>query len=427
MTTLDSLSLAWRNVRSNILRTSITVAIIAFGIMALIGIITAIQAMNQSLKESFSFMGANSFSIRYKESNVRMGGGGNNADFQKAKKGAKKEKKSNLGKPIRMEEAVAFKAAFSFPGAVSTVYRRGPGGQEIHYQEKKTNPNIVVMGGDENYLNVNGYTLILGRNVNSLDVQSGRNVCMLGSNVANKLFGDKPEKCIEKIIRVGSVPYRVIGLLKEKGSSAMLRQDDVVVTSFTNLRRFTNGSPSYMIGVMVQNVNELTVADGEAISVFRSVRKLQPVDEENFVIEKSDKFAEMFIGFLSSITGSAGAIGLITLIGAAIGLMNIMLVAVNERTKEVGLIKAIGGKSRNVRQQFLFESMIISMLGALFGIILGVLVGNLFSMILNTGFVIPWFWVILGIVICSIVGLAAGIYPAMKAAKLNPIVALRYE
>jgi len=427
MTTLDSLSLAWRNVRSNLLRTSITVAIIAFGIMALIGIITAIQAMNQSLKESFSFMGANSFSIRFKESNFRMGGGGNRDEFSKAKKGAKKEKKSNLGKPIRMEEATAFKAAFSFPGAVSTVYRRGPGGQEIHYLEKKTNPNIVIMGGDENYLDVNGYTLIQGRNVNGLDLQSGRNVCILGSSVANKLFGDKPEKCIEKIIRIGSVPYRVIGLLKEKGSSAMLRQDDVVITSFTNLRRFTNGSPSYMIGVMVQNVNELNVADGEATSVFRSVRKLQPVDEDNFALEKSDKFAEMFIGFLSSITGSAGAIGLITLIGAAIGLMNIMLVAVNERTKEVGLIKAIGGKSKNVRQQFLFESIIISMLGAFFGIILGVLVGNIFSMVLKQGFVIPWFWVVLGIVICSIVGLAAGIYPAMKAAKLNPIVALRYE
>jgi putative ABC transport system permease protein len=145
------------------------------------------------------------------------------------------------------------------------------------------------------------------------------------------------------------------------------------------------------------------------------------------VIEKSDKFAELFIGFLSSITGSAGAIGLITLIGAAIGLMNIMLVAVNERTKEVGLIKAIGGKRSNVRQQFLFESMIISLLGALFGIVLGVLVGNLFGIVLGTGFLIPWGWVITGIIICTVVGLLAGLYPAMKAARLNPIVALRYE
>ena len=427
MTTLDSLSLAWRTVRSNKLRTGITVAIIAFGIMALIGIITAIEAMNQSLKESFSSMGANAFSIRFKESRVRFGGGGrNNGDFTKTKRGLK-VKKSNLGKPIRKEEAEFFKANFNFPGSQVSIYRRGPGAQEIHYEEKKTNPQITLWGGDENYLAVNGYSVDVGRNLNSLDIQSGRSVCLMGSNVAVKLFGDKPEKCVDKIIRVGSLPYRVVGLLKSKGSSAMMRQDDMILTSYTNVRHFENANPSYLVGVIVSNVKQLDVATDEATSVFRSVRKLEPVEEVNFVIERSDKFAELFIGFLSSITGSAGAIGLITLIGAAIGLMNIMLVAVNERTKEVGLIKAIGGKSKNVRQQFLFESMIISLLGALFGIILGVMVGNLFSIVLKTGFVVPWMWVIIGIVICSVVGLAAGIYPAMKAARLNPIVALRYE
>jgi putative ABC transport system permease protein len=424
MTTLDSLSLAWRTVRSNKLRTGITVAIIAFGIMALIGIITAIEAMNQSLKESFSSMGANAFSIRFKESRVRFGG---NGDDMKAKKRGLKEKKSNLGKPIRKEEAEFFKAHFNFPGSQVSIYRRGPGAQEIHYGEKKTNPQITLWGGDENYLSVNGYSIDVGRNLNALDIQSGRSVCLMGANVATKLFGDRPEKCIDKVIRVGSLPYRVVGLLKSKGSSAMMRQDDMLLTSYTNVRHFDNANPSYLVGVIVSNVKQLDVATDEATSVFRAVRQLEPVEEVNFVIERSDKFAELFIGFLSSITGSAGAIGLITLIGAAIGLMNIMLVAVNERTKEVGLIKAIGGKSKNVRQQFLFESMIISLLGALFGIILGVLVGNLFSIVLKTGFVVPWAWVIIGIIICSAVGLAAGIYPAMKAARLNPIVALRYE
>lgn len=425
MTTLDSLSLAWRTVRSNKLRTGITVAIIAFGIMALIGIITAIEAMNQSLKESFSSMGANAFNIRYKESRARMGGNGND-DVKKTRRGLK-EKKSNLGKPIRREEAEFFKANYNFPGSQVSIYRRGPGAQEIHYGEKKTNPQITLWGGDENYLAVNGYSINVGRNLNSLDVESGRSVCLMGSNVAAKLFGDKPEKCIDKVIRVGSLPYRVVGLLKPKGSSAMMRQDDMLLTSYTNVRHFQNANPSYMVGVIVSNVNQLDVSSDEATSVFRAVRKLEPTEEVNFVIERSDKFAEMFIGFLSSITGSAGAIGLITLIGAAIGLMNIMLVAVNERTKEVGLIKAIGGKKKNVRQQFLFESLIISLLGALFGIVLGVLVGNLFSIVLGTGFVVPWGWVVTGIIICSAVGLAAGIYPAMKAARLNPIEALRYE
>jgi len=425
MTLSDSFSLAWRTVRGNKLRSAITIAIIAFGIMALIGIITAIEAMNQSLKESFSSMGANAFSIRFKE--IRMGFNNGNGEVKKSTRGLK-EKKSNMGKPILKDEAERFKGNFQFPGSVVSIYRRGPGAQELHYLEKKTNPQISVWGGDDQYLTVNGYSIAAGRNLNNLDIQSGRNVCIIGSNVATKLFGaGNPDRCLDKIIRIGSMPYRVIGLLKSKGSSAMLRQDDIVFTSYTNIRHFQNISPSYILGVMVKNVNELEVASDEATSVFRAVRKMEPSEEINFVIERSDKFAELFIGFLSSITGAAGAIGFITLIGAAIGLMNIMLVAVSERTREVGLIKAIGGKSRNIRQQFLFESIIISLLGAFFGIILGILVGNLFSIILKTGFVIPWFWVIMGVVICTLVGLVAGIYPAMKAARLNPIDALRFD
>ena len=425
MTLQDSFILAWRTVKSNKLRTGITVAIIAFGIMALIGIITAISAMNQSLKENFSFMGANAFSIRYKEMNARMGGPDQGEEFSKTKRGLK-EKKSNLDKVIRLEEATYFKDHYGFNRAQVSVYRRGNGNNELHYKNKKTNPQVSMFGADENYLAVSGYVLSTGRNLNSVDIQSGRNVCVIGSNVASKLFPSKPEKCVDKIILVGGKPYRVVGLLKSKGSSAMMRQDDVIITSVKNLRQYQINA-SYQIGISVNNVTELAPAIDEATVEMRKARRLIPTEKENFVIDKSDKFAEMFIGFLAGISGAAGAIGMITLIGAAIGLMNIMLVAVNERTREVGLIKAIGGKKRDVRRQFLFESILISILGAIFGIILGILVGNLFSLILNTGFVVPWMWVGIGIVICTVVGLAAGIYPAMKAASLNPINALRYE
>lgn len=424
MNFIDSFLIAFRTVRGNKLRTGITVAIIAFGIMALIGIITAIEAMNQSLKESFSSMGANAFSIRYRESNIRIGGGGR--DAVKLEKG-KKIKKATLNKPIRKEDAEYFKNNYTFPSQVS-IYLRGGSGIDCSYEDKKTNPVTNVWGGDENYLLVNGYTIQEGRNLNSLDVQSGRNVCLIGSNTAIKLFGTAhPEVCVDRIIRVSGLPYRVIGLLKPKGASSFLRQDDVIVTSYNNARRFPTVSNSYLIGVMVGNVAELETAISEATSVFRGVRKLQPVDGDNFVTEKSDKAAELMMSILGGISGSAGAIGLITLISAAIALMNIMLVSVNERTREIGLVKAIGGKSKSIRQQFLFESVIISLMGALFGIVLGILVGNLFASFMNTGFIIPWAWVILGIVICSIVGLIAGLYPAIKASKLNPIVALRYE
>lgn len=420
----DILALAYRTVRSNKLRTGITVAIIAFGIMALIGIITAIQAMNQSLKENFSTLGANAFTIRYKERNINIGG--RRSRVSRAKKGERQDKNSNVGKIINQEQAKLFKENFGFPGLVG-IQLGGPRSLIAKYGNKETNPQVQVNGGDENFLLINGYSLRSGRNFSKMDVETGRNVCLLGNDIAKKLFPKNPVSAVDKIIRIANVPYRVIGLLNPKGTSVFMQMDKVVVTSYNNVRRLPNASVSYTINVMVDDVTQLEPAIGEATGTFRAIRRLDAKDNDNFYIDKSDSVAETMISLLGSISGSAGAIGLITLIGAAIGLMNIMLVAVTERTKEVGLIKALGGTRSSIRNQFLFESIIISLLGAVFGIVLGVLVGNLFSMVLGTGFVVPWGWVITGIIICSIVGLAAGLWPAVKASKLDPIVALRYE
>ena len=420
----DTLSLAFRTVRGNKLRTGITVAIIAFGIMALIGIITAIEAMNQSLSESFSTMGANAFSIRFKERNVRMG---DNNEVKKTTKNALKEKKSNSGKMITYEQAKTFSSRYNFPALVS-ISLRGPRDATVSNEKIKTNPNVVIQGGDENYLQLSGYTLIGGRNFNKLDVETGRNVCVLGSGVIKKIFGDNPEKAVDKIIKVSNNKYRIIGVLKDKGSSAFLNADNVVITTYNNIRRlFTSSSTSFSIGIMVNNVKDMDIAIGEAKGILRPIRKLAFTEEDNFYIDKSDSIAEMFQNSLGNITLAAAFIGAITLLGAAIGLMNIMLVAVNERTREIGLIKAIGGTRKSIRQQFLFESIIISLIGAAFGIVLGVLVGNLFGIVLKTGFVVPWIWIVIGIATCSLVGLFAGLYPAVKASRLDPIVALRYE
>ncbi len=419
----DSFLLAYTTVKSNRLRTGITVAIIAFGIMALIGIFTAIEAMNQSIKESFSSMGANAFSIRYKERKGHIGPH-NDAETAVSKKGLA-QKKSNLNKYITKLEAEAFKTNFIYP-AKTSIYVSATYNADCHFENKKTNPICSVWGGDENYLEVNGYQIINGRNINNLDVESGRNVCVIGSDIASKLFGEHAENAIDRIIKVNGTPYRVIGTLKSKGATVN-RADDIVFTSYNNARKYSTVNKSFLIGVMVNNVVNLDAATQEATSTFRSIRKLEPIEAENFAIEKSDKFAEMFIGFISGIAFLAAAIGVITLLGSAIALMNIMLVAVSERTREVGLIKALGGTRSDIKNQFLFESIIISLMGAVVGIILGILLGNIVSILLKTGFVVPWFWVIIGIIACTLVGLLAGVYPARKAAKLDPIVALRYD
>lgn len=426
MTISDTFLLAFNTIKSNKLRTGITVAIIAFGIMALIGIFTAIEAMNQSIKDSFSSMGANAFNIRYEERKGKIGHNNGVGSVKKTNRRNLVKRNANLNKYINKTEAESFKQQFNYPCKTS-IYVRADNGVDCNYESKKTNPICSVWGGDENYLEVNGYKILQGRNLNNLDVQSGRNVCIVGGDVVKKLFGEKNDAvAVDKIIKVAGVPYRVIGTLKSKGAG-ITRADAIVFTSYNNARKFKNVNPSFLIGVMVNNVAQLEPATQEATSTFRGIRKLQPIEAENFVIEKSDKFADMFISFISGIAFLAAAIGIITLVGSAIALMNIMLVAVNERTREVGLVKALGGKRKNVKQQFLFESIIISLMGAVIGIFLGVLLGNVVSLLLKTGFVVPWFWVIMGIVACTIVGLLAGVYPASKAAKLNPIVALRYH
>ena len=425
MTFTDTLSLSWRNIIGNRLRSAITVVIIALGIFALILIITAIQAASNSLTSSFSTMGANAFSLRFKDRNIHIGGRRNNAS--KTTKTALKSKNSNTGKPITYEEAKAFKDRYLFPAKVSLALR-GPSAVVVNNDRKKTNPDVNVLGGDENYVELNGYTIAYGRNFTAPEIETWRSFCMLGSAVAQKLYPNKPESAVDKVVSVDHVPYRVIAVLEDKGSSAFFNTSKIVITSYNNIRRlYSTQNTSFIIVIMVNDIKFIDAAIGEARGTFRPVRKLDVKEDDNFFVDKSDSIAQTLLTNLGFLEKGTVGIAFITLIGAAIGLMNIMLVAVNERTREIGLAKALGCTSKAIRAQFLWESILISLMGAVAGIIAGILLGNVVALLLKTGFVVPWGWVISGIFVCSFVGLVAGLYPAHKASKLDPIVALRYE
>jgi putative ABC transport system permease protein len=421
---LDIFSLAYRSVSANRLRAGLTIAIIAFGIMALVGILTATESMKNSIYANFASMGANSFSIQNRALKIRIG------DGPGAKKSDKKKKKvrtSNQNVPITYEEARDFKQRFAFPATVSLSVTAS-GAATIYRGDKKTNPNVQVIGGDENYLEFSNYKLRDGRNFNQLDVETGRNVAILGTDVAKSLFGDNMKNVVNSNIRVGDVRYRVIGLLESKGNSGFMSADKVVITTVTNTRRVYGGNTmTYNLGVSVKDINRMDAAVGEATGLFRIIRHLRLNEEENFYISKSDSIGEMLFSSLGFVTAAAAIIGMITLFGSAIGLTNIMLVSVAERTREIGVTKALGATRQVIRRQFVYESIIISVLGGGFGVLLGMMVGNVVSLLLHTSFVIPWFWIFTGILLCGVVGLMAGIFPAIKASKLDPIIALRYE
>ncbi len=406
---IDNLKISINAIKSNLLRTILTVLIIAIGIMALVGILTAVDSIKSTISGEFQSMGANTFTIR-KDDSRRHGG----------------NRRKVENRNIDYDEAISFKEEFQFPARIS-IHIHGTGMATLKYQNEKTDPNINVIGIDENYFWTSGREIAKGRNFGNSEVVSGENIIIIGSELVDILFvsGENP---LDKFIFVGNIRYRVVGVLKEKGSSFGGNEDKICYIPLNNARQnFSTSNNSFIISVMPDDPTLLEFAVGESEGLFRSIRKLTVYDENNFSIRKADSLANMLIENISVVTIGATIIGLITLLGASIGLMNIMLVSVSERTREIGVRKALGAKSTTIKQQFLFESVFIGQMGGVLGIILGIIAGNMITLITGGEFIIPWLWVMLGVVLCFIVGVASGYLPAVKASKLDPIVALRYE
>ncbi|MDZ4666873.1 MAG: ABC transporter permease [bacterium] len=410
MTFIENLKIATDSIKGNKLRATITALIISIGIMALVGILTAIDGIKAGINTSFSNMGANTFNIKNRGQNIRFSGGS---------KGPKKYKL------ISKSEADKFVAEFKFPSTTSLSVNASFN-STVKYEGTKTDPNIMVMGGDFNYLSVAGYEIDRGRNFSEKEVNSASNVVLLGSEVYTKLF--KIRDPIGESVYVGGAKFRVVGVLSSKGSSMGFGGDRLVIVPLQNAyQTFSMPNMSSVITVAVQDVKTIDFAVEEATSLFRRIRKIPVKSEENFNVYKSDNMAKELISNLSYVTAAATVIGFITLLGAAIGLMNIMLVSVSERTREIGIRKAIGATPKVIRTQFLFEAILICQIGGIGGVIFGIIIGNIVTNLVGVGFIIPWLWMFSGITLCVLVGLASGLYPAIKASKLDPIEALRFE
>lgn len=410
MTYTENVRLAIQSIKSNRLRTLLTALIIAIGLSALVGILTTLDAVKKSMTEAFSSIGANSFTIRNRGMGIRVGGGG---------------KRPQPFRSIKYEDAISFKERLNTPATVALSVNAS-GGATAKYGGEKTNPNINIQGIDENGLTAQGLNLTQGRNFSLSEVQSGNNLCIIGSEVSEKLF--KGESPLDRVINVGNNRLKVIGVLESKGQSMGFSGDRAVFVPLLKAKLINaNSNPSYTITVIVPSNEQMDNIIGEATAEFRNIRKVKVTEPSNFEITKSDAIAQTLFENLKMIVWGGIAIGAITLIGASIGLMNIMLVSVTERTREIGIRKAIGANPSVIRKQFLIEAVIICLIGGAFGIFLGIAIGNLISLAMSGSFIIPWQWIFGGFALCVLVGIASGYYPAKKASKLDPVEALRYE
>lgn len=407
----ENILIALDSIKTQLLRTVLTIVIIGIGIWSLVGILSAVDALENSISGNFASMGSNTFNLQ------RYAFATNSRDGSERKK---------INPIIDYNQIRAFNGQYDFPGTQTSVSFLGTGTAEVKYNNLKTDPEVSVFGVNQHYLANTGTKIERGRAFNFFDIQNNNRVCLVGSDFLKQMF--KNEDPINKTISIRGSKFKIIGLLSAKGSSFGDNQDLRVLIPIQIARGiFTQPNINYTISVMVDQKEMLKEAESAALVAFRNVRGLSPLEEDNFAIERS----EDLINRIASITGvletAAWIISIITILGSSIALMNIMLVSVTDRTREIGVRKAMGAKKRTILTQFFIETIVIGQIGCFLGILLGVGTGLIFARVADFDYALPWGAIFAAVVISFIVAVIAGSYPASKAAQLDPIESLRYE
>ena len=408
----ENIRIALGSIRTQLLRTILTILIIAIGITALVGILTVVSALKNTLSTNFASMGSNTFNISQYETSIRRRGGGDEIE--------------RINPIISYPEAKAFKESYKYPFTETSLSFTATSKAEVKFEAQKTDPEISVLGVDEHFLANSGLETTMGRNFTSFDVDNNTYTCIVGSDFGKGLLKDVNP--IDKVISIRGAKFKVIGMLKEKGSTFGNSQDLRVLIPIQVARSlFTAPNINYSISTMVSKDQLLEEAIANANNTMRRVRKLSPVQDNNFGVSRSDDLINRISEMTSVLSASAWIIGIITIFGSSIALMNIMLVSVTERTREIGVRKALGAKRSTIAFQFFIETLIIGQIGGLVGIIFGILIGYGISSAIDFSFVIPWSAIIAAFITTFIVAVVSGSYPALKASKLDPIEALCYE
>jgi putative ABC transport system permease protein len=404
----EVIRLALGALRTNKLRSFLTMIGVAIGVFSVIGVMTALSVIQGSIETGLSFLGSNLFQF---------------AKYPVINKNDPEEKFANR-RNISYEQANEYKRLMEGQAAAICL-KVFDGGKSASFGRTKIQGKTVV-GTNEFFLISNAYALGYGRNITAEDVDLGRNVTVVGAEIPRKLFPS--ENPIGKVIQVNNKPYRIIGVLEEKGSSFGKSQDDLILLPITKF--FSDfGRANRTINVATQSTTQATynATLDKAIGAMRVARGLRVNQENDFEVYSNDTLVSAFAQIADTIRIGAFVVSAIALLAAGIGIMNIMLVSVTERTREIGVRKAIGARRRDIVRQFLIEAVVLSEVGGLAGIIFGVFGGNIFAVVWDIAMVFPWGWAITGLTVCSVIGIGFGAYPAFKAASLHPIEALRYE